>query len=310
MNHRMKFREDGSFTIVQFTDVHWKEGLDIDRQTQAVMNAVLDAESADLVVFTGDLIHPYDMPDGTDAARMMQQAVESVVERQIPWAYVLGNHDTEKHITRSELAEAVISQPYAVMRRGPENVTGEGNYVIEIDNAEGNCEAALYFMDSGNMSCVPSMEGYDWIRRDQIDWYVERSRELAVKHGGSAVPALAFFHIPLPEYDEMWLETECYGSRQEKVCCPKVNSGLFAAMVEQGDMMGTFCGHDHLNDYWGHWHGIRLCYGRATGLNTYYRVDFPHGARIIRLEEGVRGFKTWLRLGTGEKIERQAANPR
>jgi len=74
--------------------------------------------------------------------------------------------------------------------------------------------------------------------------------------------------------------------------------------------MGTFCGHDHLNDYWGEWYGIRLCYGRATGLNTYRSEDFPYVARIIQLQDGVRDFTTWLRLGTGKKIEHQGKNVR
>ncbi|WP_339314891.1 metallophosphoesterase family protein [Paenibacillus sp. FSL R10-2734] len=306
MNHRMTYREDGTFTIIQFTDVHWQDGLELDQQTQAVMRTVLDAETPDLVVFTGDLIHP---SDKTDPVQMMQQAVELVIERGIPWAYIFGNHDTEAHITRTELVEAVMAQLHSVTKRGPERLTGEGNYVIEIGNQKGS-DIALYFFDSGNVSCIPTIDGYDWIRRDQIDWYVEQSRELASRNGGDTVPALAFIHIPLPEYEEMWMEGGCCGNKLEKVCCPKVNSGLFTAMLEQGDVMGTFCGHDHVNDYWGEWYGIRLCYGRATGLNTYGREDFPHGARVIRLQEGVGGFTTWLRLGTGEKIEQLERNPR
>lgn len=35
----------------------------------------------------------------------------------------------------------------------------------------------------------------------------------------------------------------------EPVCDPQLNSGLFNAMLECGDVMGVFCGHDHNNDY-------------------------------------------------------------
>lgn len=49
----------------------------------------------------------------------------------------------------------------------------------------------------------------------------------------------------------MWERKTCYGSKFERVCCPEVNTGLFAAMLERGDVMGTFAGHDHINDYWG-----------------------------------------------------------
>jgi hypothetical protein len=63
-----------------------------------------------------------------------------------------------------------------------------------------------------------------------------------------------------------------------------------------GDVMGTFAGHDHLNDYIGELHGIRLGYGRATGYNTYGKEGFPRGARVIQLFEGERRFDTWIRL--------------
>ena len=61
-------------------------------------------------------------------------------------------------------------------------------------------------------------------------------------------------------------------------------------------MLGTFCGHDHENDFEARLHGIRLCYGRATGYNAYPSADLARGVRIIQLTEGVRGFETWLRL--------------
>ncbi|MCU6707772.1 metallophosphoesterase family protein [Paenibacillus sp. J5C_2022] len=305
MNQKMKFREDGTFTIIQFTDVHWMDGLETDIRSKEVMETVLNTEDADLVVFTGDLIYPT-KDCTTDPATLMKQAVESVASRGIPWAYIFGNHDTEHHITRSELIEAVMAEAHSMTQRGPEEIAGEGNYVIEIGGQSGDAEAALYFMDSGSYSCLPGVKGYDWIRRNQIDWYVEQSNALADR-SGRRVPSLAFFHIPLPEYDEVWSKGQCFGHKLENVCCPKVNTGLFAAMVEQGDVMGTFCGHDHLNDYWGEWHGIRLCYGRATGLNTYGREEFPHGARVIRLQEGTPGFQSWIRLENGEKIEQTAA---
>lgn len=35
------------------------------------------------------------------------------------------------------------------------------------------------------------------------------------------------------------------------VCCSSVNTGLFSAMKEMGDMRSVHCGHDHDNDYYG-----------------------------------------------------------
>ncbi|WP_326998701.1 metallophosphoesterase family protein [Cohnella kolymensis] len=120
------------------------------------------------------------------------------------------------------------------------------------------------------------------------------------------MPALAFFHISIPEYKEVWRTKVCYGHRLEREGSPRINSGMFAAMIEEGGIMGTFVGHDHSNDYWGELHGIRLCYGRSTGYNAYAPWLYPRGARVIRLQEKESGrFTTWLRLGNGKKIAKQ-----
>jgi len=81
-------------------------------------------------------------------------------------------------------------------------------------------------------------------------------------------------------------------------------------MVEMGDVMGTFVGHDHANDFCSTLHGIKLCYGRSTRYVSYVdhvRKDhFPTGARVIRLQEGQeRGFTTWIRENDGTRVDEQ-----
>ena len=68
---------------------------------------------------------------------------------------------------------------------------------------------------------------------------------------------------------------------------------MFAAMVESGSVMGTFVGHDHDNDYLVAEKGIALAYGRFSGDDSTYNNLRP-GARIIVLEEGQRGFESWI----------------
>jgi 3',5'-cyclic AMP phosphodiesterase CpdA len=309
MMHQLFFREDQTFTITQFTDLHWKDGGILDQQTRKLMEDVLDAEQPDLVVFTGDVIYTGYVTPGEPICEQpleaFREAVHAAEKRGIPWAVVFGNHDTETIITREDLMQAVLEQPHTVTERGPHDVHGVGNYTLSIQGADGESAAALYFLDSGNQSPVPHIHGYDWIRNSQIAWYVETSRKLHAENDGQTMPALAFFHIPLPEYQQVWDTETCYGSKHENVCCAPVNSGLFAAMVEMGDVIGTFCGHDHVNDYRGNLHGIELCYGRATGYNTYGKEGFPRGARIIRLRQGERSFETWLRLADGTVVSEQ-----
>ncbi len=115
---------------------------------------------------------------------------------------------------------------------------------------------------------------------------------------------MAFFHIPLPEYAAAASseDAQLYGIRREKSCPSLLNSGMFTAMKQAGDVMGTFVGHDHNNDYVVSWHGILLAYGRYSGGATVYN-DLPNGARVIELKEGERGFRTWIRTASGVNQE-------
>jgi len=300
----LTFREDDTFVIVQFTDIHWKQGGPEDERSYALMEQVVGAERPDLIVFTGDII---DGKHCADPAQSLRDAVSVAERNRIPWAAVFGNHDDEGKLTRERLLEVLMEHEWHCAGHGgfTRDVSGCGNGVLEVTDRQGNAAAALYFFDSGAYAPVPGVGKYGWIHRDQIAWYESQSRALAARNGGTPLPSLAFFHIPLPEYDEVWQRRVCYGSKHEQVCCPKINTGLFAAMVEMGDVAGTFAGHDHVNDYWGELYGIRLCYGRATGYNTYGREGFPRGARVIRLRRGERDFESWLRLDGGEVVAEQ-----
>lgn len=304
----LRFRADKTFTIVQFTDTHFKNGEQGDDLTTDLMRAVLAAEKPDLVIFTGDVIEGERCED---PATSWLRAVRPVIDAGIPWAAVFGNHDDEGTLDRFDLMQVQEDLPGCLSHPGPAHVSGVGNYVLPVWSADADRAAAhLYCLDS-NSYAEPNwrgekVEGYGWIRRDQIDWYLETAQRLTASNGGTPLPALAFFHIPLPEYDEVWDLHPCYGVKYEPICPPRLNSGFFAALVEAGDVMGTFVGHDHVNDFWGELHGIRLCYGRATGFNTYgLYPEVQHGARVIRLVEGERDFTTWIRQEDGTTVHTQ-----
>jgi hypothetical protein len=297
MKPELAFREDGRFTIVQFTDLHWKNGDKHDVRTRQTIEAVLAAEQADLVLLTGDTI---DSTYCDDPKLSFIQAICAIESHGLPWAAVFGNHDTEQGVTRQELMELIAARPGCLAQAGPSDLTGVGNYILPIAGSKSGKEAArLYCLDSGDYA-PEGMEGYGWIGPDQSAWYLSHAAANA-EH----VPALAFFHIPFPEYEELWWTQTCYGTKLEPVCAPKINSGFYAALLAGKDVAATFVGHDHVNDYYGDLHGIRLYYGRATGHNTYGFHDSPRGARIIRLREGQRELESWIRLQDGTVIAEQ-----
>lgn len=297
----LHFRQDGTFTIVQFTDVHWTDGNERDEQTRELMDRVVETEQPDLVVLTGDTIAGGQAPD---PAQAWNQAVEVLHRREVPWAAVFGNHDDEGCLSRRDLMEIQQRHRMCLSEPGPDEVPGVGNYILTVQPRTSHAQPSiLYFLDSG--SYAPELVGgYAWIPPGVVSWYRETATHVRQTYGKGLL-SLAFFHIPLPEYNDLWNYRVCAGVKQEDVCCPRLNSGLFCAMLEMDDMMGVFVGHDHTNDYIGEFGGIHLAYGRGSGYNTYGKEGFERGARIIRLYEGKQRFDTWLRLADGTAVMTQ-----
>lgn len=290
----LKFSKDGKFKIVQFTDVHFKYGNPASDAALERINQVLDAEHPDLVVFTGDVV--YAAPADTGMVQVLQQ----VAKRKLPFVVTFGNHDDEQGMTRQQLYDVIRTVPGNLLpERG---ASSSPDYVLTVkssSNPEKNA-ALLYCMDTHSYSSLKDVSGYDWLTFDQVNWYRQQSAAYKAQNDGQPVPALAFFHIPLPEYHEAVRDENAIfrGTRMEEACAPRINTGMFAAMKEAGDVMGVFVGHDHDNDYAVMWKNILLAYGRYTGGNTVYN-HLPNGARIIVLDEGARTFTSWIRQKDG-----------
>jgi len=289
----LKFGSDKKFKIVQFTDVHWVPGNPNSNEAKECIIQVLDAEKPDLVIYTGDVIF------GGPAAEALKEALEPTISRNIPFAITFGNHDDEHDMTRTQIYQYVKDMP-GNLTSTVEGISGVSNFILSVKGNDGVKDAAvLYCFDSHSYSTLPDIKGYGWIKPDQIDWYIKESTRYTASNNGKPLPALAFFHIPLPEYNQAATTESAYliGSRMEKACAPELNTGLFTAMLEAKDVMAMFVGHDHVNDYVAYWKGLLLCYGRFTGGNTVYNgLPGGNGGRIIELTEGQRGLKTWIRL--------------
>jgi hypothetical protein len=123
-----------------------------------------------------------------------------------------------------------------------------------------------------------------------------------MKNKYGLLPAIAFVHIPIVEYMNV-AHLPFKGNNTEDICCSSVNTGIYAAFKEMGDVNFLTVGHDHNNDNIGDFNGITLAYGRKSGYGGY---GPPHGwlrgARVIELTEGSTTVNTWIRQEDGSKV--------
>jgi len=293
---RMDF-QNGQFKIAQFTDIHWREGSPRCEQATSTIETVLRAERPDLVVFSGDIVTDQPAAEGW-------KTVTDIFERaKTPYVVLMGNHDPEV-MAKQDIYDFLVTRKYYIGESGAEAVSGYGNSVLVLYGSKNGGEkpaALLYFLDSNDYPKDKSCGTYDWIHFDQIAWYRQRSELFTAENDGRPLPALAYFHIPLPEYKDIIDAPLTYGIYNEgEVCSPDYNSGMFTSFLEKGDVMGMFVGHDHNNDYIGQLKGIAMAYGRKTGFDSY--GDLPQGARIVLLYEGERRFDTWITTPQGKEV--------
>jgi hypothetical protein len=303
----LRFDAKGQFKIVQITDTHWNEQPEKCRQTLEVLNHVLDQEKPDLAILTGDIVVLREAPlDG------WRDVTEPLRRRKIPWAAVLGNHDDEYcGVSRHNIIKHLATMPYSLTEEGQESLGGTGNYILSIAGRDSKPAATIYCLDShgyaySKIRTFKRVEGgagcFDWISFDQIQWYRQSSRALREAQKDHAIAALAFFHIPLQEYADPSFEKTVVGTYKEKNGCQFLNSGIFTAFLEEGDVTGVFVGHYHDSDCVGSLWGVCLGYGRCSGFGSYGKL--PRGARIIKLTEGRREFESWIREGDGNEVHR------
>lgn len=291
---KLVFNTNGLFKIAQFTDLHWSHTSPDCAKTIATIQYVLEAEKPDLVILTGDVV--------TDApAKEAWLTIAKLFEEaKIPFAVTLGNHDAEAGISRREIFKLLENLPYFIGEEGPEDIQGAGNYVLPIIGSRSEVAALIYCFDSNDYPAQTKYGHYDWIHFNQIEWYRKQSQQYTSMNNNVPLPALAFFHIPILEYNNVVGRNTTIGTIGEENASPDINTGLFASMIDMKDVMGTFVGHDHNNDFIGIEYDIALAFGRVTGADAYGKLE--RGARIIELHENKFKFDTWICTPKGKEL--------
>ncbi len=289
------------FKIMQVADT--QEGKNVSPDTLALLNAAIEKEKPDLVVYSGDQIWNIASFKGNKKTvrDVLYKLTEPAHSREIPFTICFGNHDRQVGVSNEEQFEIYKTIPCFV-GESAKDVDGCANHVIEIVK-DNEIVFLLYCIDSHTSLTI----GYDHVHQNQLEWYRE-VRDSYEKKCGKVIPSIVIQHIPVPEVLELlnevkrgtkgavqgfrnhagkWYELDkskvnADGFMKESPADPMENGGQFDAMAEKGDVVGIYFGHDHINSFNGKVRGIDVGYTQGAGFHVY-GPGLDRGVRMINL---------------------------
>lgn len=274
------------------------------KATINLLEAALDSSDPDLVVFLGDMIHGDSIRGMEDTRAAIDAIVAPVVQRDIPFALVFGNHDSQSGISNEEQLRIYQEYPGCLAVEG-EELPGCGNYYILFENpVNPDQPIVLWFLDSGTYAEAERGE-YGYVTSEQNAWMLRMDKKL---RGFYADPAYFIFqHIPVPQTYEL-LNAVPFGTKgsvtplgpgfgtwyiadPDKVWAGHFGEGPCASEYDSGEfdtwktmnVQAAFFGHDHLNDYCGTVDDIDLIATSGIGFYLYGRGE-EHGARLVAID--------------------------
>lgn len=301
----LRFRKDGGYRILMMSDAHHKPNTG-DRTIRA-METLIDGTKPDLVLLGGDNVSNFTCKEVFE--QQLAELVFPMEKRRIPWAHVFGNHDQTPEVSKDYQEACYERYDYCVSKAGPEELPGSGNYFLPVLDERDEPVFGVWGIDSqqdfktqtvplqypGDLywdvmmpSPIVSYSDYDFIRFEQVMWYWNTSVELE-KLCGRKIPSLMMFHIPLIEFHGMLRNanrTRLKGEYNERLSTSEINSGIFAAAFQRGDVKAIFAGHDHINTFDGIYCGIRMGFDGSIGYEGYGCRDNDPGCDRERLRGG------------------------
>ncbi len=285
---KLQFNKNGSFKIIQISDIQDNEFLP--EATLDYIRAVAVKEQPDLFVLTGDNISAGVGKKGIKLISnyTVRKAIDNFMsvfeEIGVPVAVVFGNHDGEGQVKKEEQMKIYQSYKCCVAVDEGINVYGCGTYNLPILSSDGKKVAYnIWCFDSNMYDEVNG--GYDYVHADQVQWYLNKSRQLQRENDGELVPSIAFQHIIVNEVNDA-IRAGCIlpgGVINENPCPGTVWGTQFSAMQSRGDVKAMFFGHDHVNAFVAPYEGIDIVNTPTGGFGSY--GDRNRGVRVIELDE-------------------------
>lgn len=254
--------EGDELKILVFADTQlWSEP-GVNKKCYEEMDKLVEQTKPDMIVTVGDNLSAMEARFG------IKKYVNKIESYGIPWAPVYGNHDNEMPCnTLNWQTDQYMKAPHCMMQKGPSNLYGCGNYVINIVK-DGSPVYTMFMIDNGRY--IDYGEGIGtkeiYMPYEQIAWYKWNVLGIKEANGGEVVPSMTFSHFAQPEFREniekkFDLEKDENGNVTKITIpegmgdgyimylpgCAPVKSGFVDTCNELGSTKYFFCGHDHEN---------------------------------------------------------------
>ncbi|KFA48218.1 hypothetical protein S40293_09333 [Stachybotrys chartarum IBT 40293] len=289
----LTFKADGTLQISILEDLHYGEapatfGPTQDALTTNTVRGLLDAESeTDLVVINGDTVSRDNlMPNSTE---YLDQALLPLIERNLTWAMLFGNHESNSARNPQWVFERSRTWPNSRSRSlvGNRERVGYTNYYLPVYAADCptgcGCEPELiiWFFDSRGGFKYDQLhddgrqvDRESWVDPEVVDWFVGERERITAKFG-KVIPSLSFVHIPVHAYYALqtgpgidsqrnpgpnqnleigqsarWCANETFSSS-----CPYggLDIPFMEAIASTPGLMGVFVAHLHGNSWCSKW---------------------------------------------------------
>ncbi|KAK4896752.1 hypothetical protein LTR27_005346 [Elasticomyces elasticus] len=212
LDRTLRFKNDGTFQLAVFEDLHYGEAEDLvwgpqqDVNSTRVMDSILDNETPQLVVLNGDLITGENTYK-RNSSYHVNEIVQPLLDRNLLWASTYGNHDSDFNLSRRDILKREQKWPNALTRQDVStSSSGVSNYWLPVYPSSGSAkkpELLLWFFDSrgGNYYQQTTASGNsvpqeNWVDQTAVDWFTSTRTHLRSKYGRD-IPSLAFVHIPV-----------------------------------------------------------------------------------------------------------------
>ena len=293
-----------------------------------MLDRAYDTVKPDLVIFTGDNIlgnHLKDARFGNkpvifdkegELSRMkaaLSHILKPVSDREIPFAFIYGNHDDWNKISKNEQAQIYKSYKYCVPFNESDDTVDCDTYYIPVYGENGTEKLGFFMIDCAGFDKEQN-KNYELIKPETVKWFIKESEHQRKRNNGENIPSFLFTHIPLPVTETLFVKCEkddplavkarkkdeylkldnkkADGSAFGHCSALKDDSGLFEEAKKEGNIIAAVFGHDHNNNFTANIDGIDIIQTPCASFRCY--GNDLRGVRVFNFyEKNIKEYETY-----------------